>query len=931
MYPPPQVSYPPISQQFGPLTATPAYNYQPPPQSYNGPPAAQQQYSNPGYQQAPENSYPQSNGPPQFGNTGYENPQQYAPTPPISYQQGASPYVPQNNSYSGPSPVQGQPPQWANGTPTSSHSASPFSQQQNMSQAHSGYGREFSRTPSQQSVPQRQQTPRDTSQQQYASDAHQAITQTQNSLSNPSQTFAPTNQSLQSAQQLSSLPAGPKLSSHANTPQPRRESTASSQQKERRPSATSSVNVREDANVKMENGVYEDGELTEEDLHEQEFEWELKMVFFEQPPTENVRLAQPLSTTWESTPVPLLDPRLNNSVSRYARKDNLKDFMRPIRSQPQWSYLKDDPAFSESSLDDELLIPFDEVPAWMAARHGIELPNSNRPSSSRKRARDEEENEQDDIDNRIKLEIVTEHLSPQVSSKRQKNEEVVDKDTIIVQVSSTPTGRPGTPTLEKVGTPSFDAEDDVWAPQPGEGASASVDPTEALLASLGVSGNPKPVRKGSIPPLQVNEPVHDTSPYSGVPKSISPRASQTPDSRNMPQQANSGYTNPPHGSQQFNPAYSNPSDGFASQVQYSDDMSQQDNSYPSQQYKPPPQNPYGNGTSPSASGSYNNQQFGMPRQDLYNNVPSQGSQPPQHYGVPSQNSFSNPTPQDVPVYNNQGVSPQGQYPPQNHYGFPQANTPYASYPQQARPPNPPYGNPSYNMPPQQYPPQNQYNGMPMNNGAPYAQSNGPYPYLPNNDPYPPANTPYGNPNYGVRPNGASQHGLPTYPPYSTNPQNFQQPPRQDSGYVSARGSYSTGSGAVKNNSTMPTQEQRPEPTRVQSYGTLDGSNDATTPPPAEPGEMSFFANLPSQFPQKGQSKAPKVKLEKVKTDGISSEEAENDESPLSPTSLEILGRLIPEGDKKESRKVKRPQPVVASAYRYVHLIFALQSFKTVLL
>jgi hypothetical protein len=688
----------------------------------------------------------------------------------------------------------------------------------------------------------------------------------------------------------------------------------------------------------MEAGVqYEDGELTEEDLHEQEFDWELKMVFFEQPPTENVRLAQPLSTTWESTPVPLLDPRLNNSVSRYARKDNLKDFMRPIRSQPQWSYLKDDPAFSDSRLDEGSLIPLHEVPAWMAARHGMELPNNDRTSSSsRKRARSEEEDEQEDIDNQIKLEAASEHPCGNVPNKRQKNEEVDDEDTIIVQTSNTPTGRPGTPTLGRAGTPSLGAEDDVWAPQPGEGAaSAPVDPTEALLASLGVSGSPKPIRKGSIPPLSIDDSAHNTPPHSGVPQSMSPQPNQAPNSHNMTPQANPAYTNPPQGPpQQFNPPYNNSSDGFPPQAQYANGMSSQGNTHPNQQYNLPRQDSYGNGISPPGNGPYNNQPFGMPRQNSYNNVPTHGYQPPAGlpYGMPRQNSYGNGIPQQsVNVYNNhQGISPQPRYPPHNQYGPQQGNAPHNPYPQQAAPSNPPYGNTSYNMPLQPYPPPSQYNGMPSNNGDPYPENSGPYPHLQNSGPYAQANAPYGNPNYGNSPNGVSQHGLPSYPPYNTNPQNFQQPPRQDSGYVSARGSYSNGSGTNQSNPNMPPQQQHPEPTRSQSHGPLDGSNDTPTPPKPEPEETNFFASLPSQFPQKTKSKALKVKLEKVKTEGISGEEAENDESPLSPTSLEILGRLIPDSEKKESsrqgedgvvRKIKRPQPVVAAAYRYVQILF----------
>lgn len=814
--------------------------------------------------------------------------------------------------------MQIQTPQWSDTTPNSSYAASPFQPTPSNPHFNPGFEREYSGTSRQHSMSQPNQTP----QHEYESEAHR-VTPTPATISKLTQPApglmtqdSPSNQTLPSG-----FAAGSKPSSHASTPHPRRTSTGSTQQTGHRESATPSIKDVEDPDTKMEEIVqYEDGELTEEDLHEQEFNWEFKMIFSEQPLTENVRLAQPLSTTWESTPVPLLDSRLNNSVSRYARKENLKDFIRPIRSQPQWSYLKDDPAFSNSKLEEGPLIPLHEVPAWMAARHGTELPDTDGPSPSRKRARSEEEDEQEDIDNQIKQEAATEHLSGTIPSKRQKNEDTEDENTIIVKTEKIPTGRPGTPTFGRDGTPSLGTDDDVWAPQPGEGAvPAPIDPTEALLASLGVSGSPKPIRKSSVP-LPTTESAQSTPPYAGAPQSMSPQSNQ-PISHNMPPQANLPYTNPSQGApRQFNPSYNNSSDSFSPHSHYTNGMSPQGNFHVNQQYKLPRQNSYGSGMSPP-SNTPTNQPYGMPRQNSYgNSMTPQGNSPHavQQYGMPRQNSYTNDNQQQsVNVYNShaQGVPLQPQYQPQNQYVSPQGNAPYGTYPQHAIPNNAPYGNTSYIATPQPYPPLNQYNGVPLQNNASYPQNGGPYTQV---------NAPQGNPNYGHPPYGGPQHGPPVHQSHNNNFQGFQQPLRQDSGYVSARGSYSNDSEMNQGQPNMKSQQQHPEPSPSQPHGPLDGSNDTPTPPKSEPEETNFFASLPSQFPRKSKSEAPKVKLGDVKTENISGQEAEREESPLSPTSLEILGRLIPESGRKSdtsrqgedgvTRKIKRPQPVVAAAY-----------------
>lgn len=777
-------------------------------------------------------------------------------------------------------------------------------------------------------MPQPHQTFKRTPSQENGSDTHQGTPQTPASFSKP--TLPPlgsdADESPMNQARFPALSVGSKSSSRASTPHPRRESTCSLQHKERTQSATPSMKAAEGLDPTLKDRhAYEDVESTEADRDEQEFNWELEMIFLEQPMTENVRLAQPLSTTWESTPVPLLDNRLNNSVSRYARKDNLKDFMQPIRSQPQWSYLKDDPVFSDPKVEEGPLISLHDVPAWMAARHGTEVPDPGSTSLSRKRARSAEEDEQEDIDHQTELAAVTENTNENTSNKRQKTE---DED-IIVQTSNTPTGRPGTPTLGRAGTPAIGAENDVWAPQPGEGAaSAPFDPTEALLASLGVSGSPKPVRKGSTTALSIPESTHSTPSYNVYAKSISPQNNQPAIPHNMPPQAKPAYNNPTHStSEQFHPPYNSFSDGYAQQGHNANGMSPQGSSHTYQQDGLPRQKLYNRTMSPPGSAPYNNQPYTMPKQNSFgHNMSPQGNLPQtgQPYGMPRQNSYSHGMPQhNVPVYNNHPhvMPPPQQYPLQTQYSPNEGHVPHANYSQQVVNvvQNPHYGNSSYSVSSQPYLSTNQHNGVPQHNSAPYPQ---------NSSDYTQVSTPYDNSTYSNPPHRVAQNGHPPDLPYNNNSQGFQTPSRQDSGYVSARGSYSHGSGMNQGPPTMPPQEQHPEQGQFQTRVLLDGGNDTPTPPKPEPAEANFFASLPSQFPRKGNSKALQLKLVKAKTEGINEQEGEISESPLTPMSMEILGKLAPsnDGGKKSdssrqedvlARKVKRPQPVVAAAYGYV--------------
>jgi hypothetical protein len=581
-----------------------------------------------------------------------------------------------------------------------------------------------------------------------------------------------------------------------------------------------------------ENKQMEEGEVPEEDPVDEEFNWELEKIFKESPPTENVILAQPLSTKFDMTPVPLIHAGTPPSVSRYARKDNIKEFIRPIRSQPQWSYLQEDPAFADAKTEGEL-IPLEDVANWMAARQGID------PCilSTRKRERPHQSRQDDTVkaaNQEPSREIVNGH-----SPNEQRKLEEVDHDMpdlITALAPGTPAAGPDspaapvTPTLDRAGTPSLDTEDDVWAPQPGEGAlstSTSQDPTEALLASLGVTGSPKPVRKRSAPHLSISTNENSsckrlkTTPLQGV-------------SGHEPQQVI-----PPH-IQEGHPLQNNLSTSYSGPVQGkpAHNKSLQNNPpYDNHQYGTPRQSLYSNGASPTNTSPYNSGSYSVsphsqfPTGPQYRNPPY-GIQPPSPYGNPQR-----------------GVS-------QQIHGHPQFHDPWASSHQTE-----PYGR--------------QLHGIAQNGSAAYTASS--------QAPYGNGMSPVGNGSESSPTHSTSPHGKSSYQPFNSNQGNLSS--RHSSGNTTTRGSQ------TKVPSSMILQ--RPEPCQARVGG------DDTPSPPVKTPVLSEYQI------------------------GKTSDTNDPDESPLTPTSAEILGKLT-QSTRKDSnekkaddtaRRLRRPQPVVADAYR----------------
>ncbi|KAH9218096.1 hypothetical protein DL95DRAFT_86878 [Leptodontidium sp. 2 PMI_412] len=961
-YPPqaPPIQHPPYQPtlQYGNTGQHYSYN-QPQPQQ---PPQTQQpygqpqqfgqpqQYGQPGFQPSfqppPYNQYP-PNGPPQFSTPVYQGPPQFAPSAP--YQQPSNSYPTQNSGYGAPyqaPPVPYQQPQpqsqW-NHTPPATRP--PYHQQQRRNSSQRGH----SGTPSHQMQRRRSRS--------------QQVDHSSESIHPTPETPASVHGSANQPSRRGSLitpDAKPedesKVSSRASTPYGRYGSGDDMPLDDPNtvPTSSASHNYAMD---KPEDG--EEGEVDDEAL----FNWEFKQIFKEPPRDETVALAQPLSANFKSTPVPLVQAWSMDvpSISRYARKDNLKDFVRPIRELPQWSYLQEDPAFSDKNQDGPS-ITFEDLPFWITAHHqemdmqaneelqdeSLEHTLDEPTELSRKRGRSYEAESSQNSQGQENDEVVIEGLRDQDDgsprAKRIKNVAERDED----EIMQTPTAR--TPVIGyRSGTPCVETEGDAWAPEPGETASTPQNPTEALLASLGVTGSPKPVKKEPIPAYMNNleeqprrkssQPLVDSQ-QTPHPPPVSQPVTGPPVHSYLPQDVQHGHpTNsengPPSNNQHVPPInhqndpHMNVSNQQGPQMnnQNGPQMNMNNQQGPpmhghAPQYGPPTNAPYGH--APAGNFPQGHQSYGPPANVSYQNGP------PQNYGQPANASYVN----GPPPPNNYGPPQQGQphwAPPQHqsyNHGQHNASHGYAPYPQQQ---NGPYGNPQYapvtNVPyqnppgphyppgPPQYGPQSNPsfgNAQPIHGtygpptqGSPtqyFPPQNGNYGsngYL-NDTPQPPYNQnptgpPYPNPN-GPQNNNQFPNGQPHQPFRGPN---GSAPPRQDSGYMSARGSYSNDTGPQGFNGN----HGHPVPP-IES--TMDGASS-----PSLEKSLDDVDNMSSQQMTR-------------KDSDTGSRATDSTGTPLSPTSMEILGKLerksshTKSGDQKKAkdaaRKSKRPQPVVAEAY-----------------
>ncbi|KAF7886245.1 hypothetical protein EAF00_010348 [Botryotinia globosa] len=478
--------------------------------NYNHP--SQQQHGSQGYQ-APYNQHPQSNSPQQYGPpTHSQNGPQYPPpsAPP-------TPFQPQNNGYNqGYNSRSSSVPHQSNGTPNhgqwigSPPAASPPNgpqQQQGQLQSNLGYNREFRRSQSQQS---QQSESRMWAQQ---GESRMGSQQPQQSTSRAASQNPP-----MASPELNKRGLYIPRSKDTTLTAP---SKASSQPPEVPiPSRTSSVASTPYGSPSSRDNISEwDGQpaVLKEDSHrtdeEKQFNWDYKKIFQAAGQRhETVALAQPLANRFDMTPVPLIDKKSTISISRYARKENLKEYRQSVRKTPQWPYLQEDPTFQELKARDDS-VPFQELDTLMKSRHGdahvsIATRKSTAANIPRSGKRKPSPTDQDDIDEQLQADVST-----LKNNKRQKVDDQSFKSADGLPRFSSDNALNNSPTLAE-------APDDIWAPQAGE----SADPTEALLASLGVSGAPKPVEPG--PPVMI--PIEDLQQPIYSPRQPLYESQQTP-------------------------------------------------------------------------------------------------------------------------------------------------------------------------------------------------------------------------------------------------------------------------------------------------------------------------------------------------------------------------------------------------------------------
>ncbi|TGO68677.1 hypothetical protein BOTNAR_0021g00150 [Botryotinia narcissicola] len=471
-----------------------AYPYQQPVPNganYNHP--SQQQHGSQGYQ-APYNQHPQSNSPQQYGpRTHSQNGPQYPPpsAPPTPFQPQNNGYNQGYNSRSSSVPHQSNGTlnhgQWIGSPPAASPPNGP-QQQQGQLQSNLGYNREFRRSQSQQSQQSESRMWAQQGESRMGSQQPQQSTNRAASQNSPMASPELNKRGLYIPRSKNTTLTAPSKAS-SQTPEVPIPSGASSVASTPYGSPSSRDNISEwDGQPAV---LKEDSHRTDE---EKQFNWDYKKIFQAAGQRhETVALAQPLANRFDMTPVPLIDKKSTISISRYARKENLKEYRQSVRKTPQWPYLQEDPTFQELKAGDDS-VPFQGLDALMKSRHGdahvsIATRKSTAGNIPRSGKRKPSPTDQDDIDEQLQADIST-----LKNNKRQKVDDQSFKSADGLPRFSSDNALNNSPTLAE-------APDDIWAPQAGE----SADPTEALLASLGVSGAPKPVEPG--PPVMI--PIED--------------------------------------------------------------------------------------------------------------------------------------------------------------------------------------------------------------------------------------------------------------------------------------------------------------------------------------------------------------------------------------------------------------------------------------
>ncbi|KFY37177.1 hypothetical protein V495_07304 [Pseudogymnoascus sp. VKM F-4514 (FW-929)] len=462
------------------------------PQGFNAMPPQQ-------FPQGQYGSYPQQQYPPQnaYAPYGYQGPPmqqaytQYGHHPPAPHGQGYGSMPPQSQGYGyGPpanGPYYGQqygpqgpygppvPPQYPHQAPVpypQQHPPNPY-QQQNM-QHHAGYGPPQQAGPYQpgpypQGGPQAQPNPYN-----MAPQHPQAQTQGQppvpyqgqgtqgyNGSSGPYPNQQP-QQGVQTSGPTQGSPADGGPSSHSLA-------TSEEPAVQKHPAETTAdVNNTQD-------GLDDDMAIDEFDIA-----WE-ESVFKDLLTVFAIAILTPLSTQVDEEP--LTSDGDAPIKSKYVRPGNLEVFILPIQKSLHWAILHTDPALAK--IDEAYpAVPFEMWDEYREERKKRKLLEAQLKTT----ARDDQSYEafQGETD-QIMREHSTESFGRRESSRARQ---------LSASSRRGSRSRSRTPGNSRRGTPTLEDEDELWASGTGGApvnTTTNVDPTEAVLASLGVTGAPKPV------------------------------------------------------------------------------------------------------------------------------------------------------------------------------------------------------------------------------------------------------------------------------------------------------------------------------------------------------------------------------------------------------------------------------------------------------
>lgn len=217
-------------------------------------------------------------------------------------------------------------------------------------------------------------------------------------------------------------------------------------------------------------------------IDEFDIDWE-ESVFNDLIKVLAIAILTPLSTRFDEEP--LASDSDAPIKSKYVRPGNLEVFILPIQKSLHWAILHTDPALAK--IDEAYpAVPFEMWDEYREERKKRKMLEARLYDA----ARDEQSREtfQEDEDQAMR-EASTEPIGRQESSCGAARQ-------FSANSQRDSRSRSRTPGYSRGSTPALEDGDDRWVSQTGEEpvkAPTYIDPAEAVLASLGVTGAPKPV------------------------------------------------------------------------------------------------------------------------------------------------------------------------------------------------------------------------------------------------------------------------------------------------------------------------------------------------------------------------------------------------------------------------------------------------------